>query len=74
MDEAGIEKPDAIAYTAGPGLVGALMVGALHTPDKGLRSLSRETGRRDIVHGFASWCASVIGSGLAERLGGLMFA
>ncbi len=28
MDEAGVEKPDAIAYTAGPGLVGALMVGA----------------------------------------------
>lgn len=28
MDKAGIEKPDAIAYTAGPGLVGALMVGA----------------------------------------------
>jgi len=28
MDEAGIEKPDAIAYTAGPGLVGALMVGS----------------------------------------------
>ena len=27
MDEAGAEKPDAIAYTAGPGLVGALMVG-----------------------------------------------
>jgi N6-L-threonylcarbamoyladenine synthase len=27
MDEAGLEKPDAIAYTAGPGLVGALMVG-----------------------------------------------
>lgn len=27
MQEAGIEKPDAIAYTAGPGLVGALMVG-----------------------------------------------
>ena len=27
MREAGIEKPDAIAYTAGPGLVGALMVG-----------------------------------------------
>ena len=27
MDEAGIEKPGAIAYTAGPGLVGALMVG-----------------------------------------------
>ncbi len=27
MDEAAIEKPDAIAYTAGPGLVGALMVG-----------------------------------------------
>jgi N6-L-threonylcarbamoyladenine synthase len=27
MDEAGIKKPDAIAYTAGPGLVGALMVG-----------------------------------------------
>jgi len=27
MGEAGIEKPDAIAYTAGPGLVGALMVG-----------------------------------------------
>lgn len=28
LDEAGVEKPDAIAYTAGPGLVGALMVGA----------------------------------------------
>lgn len=27
MDEAGLERPDAIAYTAGPGLVGALMVG-----------------------------------------------
>ncbi len=27
MSEAGIEKPDSIAYTAGPGLVGALMVG-----------------------------------------------
>ena len=27
MDEAGAEKPDVIAYTAGPGLVGALMVG-----------------------------------------------
>jgi len=27
MTEAGVEKPDAIAYTAGPGLVGALMVG-----------------------------------------------
>lgn len=27
LDEAGGEKPDAIAYTAGPGLVGALMVG-----------------------------------------------
>ena len=27
MNEAGIEKPDLIAYTAGPGLVGALMVG-----------------------------------------------
>lgn len=27
MDESGIQKPDAIAYTAGPGLVGALMVG-----------------------------------------------
>ena len=27
MDKAGVEKPDAIAYTAGPGLVGALMVG-----------------------------------------------
>ena len=27
LGEAGIEKPDAIAYTAGPGLVGALMVG-----------------------------------------------
>jgi N6-L-threonylcarbamoyladenine synthase len=27
MEESGIEKPDAIAYTAGPGLVGALMVG-----------------------------------------------
>jgi N6-L-threonylcarbamoyladenine synthase len=28
MGEAGIERPDAIAYTAGPGLVGALMVGS----------------------------------------------
>lgn len=28
MSEAGIERPDAIAYTAGPGLVGALMVGS----------------------------------------------
>jgi N6-L-threonylcarbamoyladenine synthase len=28
MDEAGVEKADAIAYTAGPGLVGALMVGS----------------------------------------------
>ena len=27
LEEAGIECPDAIAYTAGPGLVGALMVG-----------------------------------------------
>ena len=27
MRDAGVEKPDAIAYTAGPGLVGALMVG-----------------------------------------------
>lgn len=27
LGEAGLEKPDAIAYTAGPGLVGALMVG-----------------------------------------------
>lgn len=27
LGEAGIKKPDAIAYTAGPGLVGALMVG-----------------------------------------------
>ena len=27
MDQAGIDRPDAIAYTAGPGLVGALMVG-----------------------------------------------
>jgi N6-L-threonylcarbamoyladenine synthase len=27
LDEAGTEQPDAIAYTAGPGLVGALMVG-----------------------------------------------
>ena len=27
MSDAGIGKPDAIAYTAGPGLVGALMVG-----------------------------------------------
>jgi N6-L-threonylcarbamoyladenine synthase len=26
LDEAGAERPDAIAYTAGPGLVGALMV------------------------------------------------
>jgi N6-L-threonylcarbamoyladenine synthase len=28
LDEAGVERPDVIAYTAGPGLVGALMVGA----------------------------------------------
>ena len=28
LDDAGVERPDAIAYTAGPGLVGALMVGA----------------------------------------------
>jgi N6-L-threonylcarbamoyladenine synthase len=28
LGEAGINKPDAIAYTAGPGLVGALMVGS----------------------------------------------
>jgi len=28
MSQAGIQKPDAIAYTAGPGLVGALMVGS----------------------------------------------
>lgn len=28
LDEAGGERPDAIAYTAGPGLVGALMVGS----------------------------------------------
>jgi len=28
LDEAGVARPDAIAYTAGPGLVGALMVGA----------------------------------------------
>ena len=28
MSEAGIDKPDAIAYTAGPGLVGALLVGS----------------------------------------------
>ncbi|MDH3615712.1 MAG: tRNA (adenosine(37)-N6)-threonylcarbamoyltransferase complex transferase subunit TsaD [Gammaproteobacteria bacterium] len=27
LGEAGIERPDAIAYTAGPGLIGALMVG-----------------------------------------------
>ena len=27
MSDAGVERPDAIAYTAGPGLVGALMVG-----------------------------------------------
>jgi N6-L-threonylcarbamoyladenine synthase len=27
MREAGVDRPDAIAYTAGPGLVGALMVG-----------------------------------------------
>ena len=27
LREAGIERPDAVAYTAGPGLVGALMVG-----------------------------------------------
>lgn len=27
LEEAGVDRPDAIAYTAGPGLVGALMVG-----------------------------------------------
>jgi N6-L-threonylcarbamoyladenine synthase len=27
LDEASVERPDAVAYTAGPGLVGALMVG-----------------------------------------------
>ena len=27
LAKAGVERPDAIAYTAGPGLVGALMVG-----------------------------------------------
>jgi N6-L-threonylcarbamoyladenine synthase len=27
LSQAGVERPDAIAYTAGPGLVGALMVG-----------------------------------------------
>ncbi len=27
LEEAGTDKPDAVAYTAGPGLVGALMVG-----------------------------------------------
>lgn len=27
LDETGVKKPDVIAYTAGPGLVGALMVG-----------------------------------------------
>ena len=27
LDEAGVERPDAVAYTAGPGLIGALMVG-----------------------------------------------
>jgi N6-L-threonylcarbamoyladenine synthase len=28
LQQAGVERPDAIAYTAGPGLVGALMVGS----------------------------------------------
>jgi len=28
LADAGVERPDAVAYTAGPGLVGALMVGA----------------------------------------------
>jgi N6-L-threonylcarbamoyladenine synthase len=28
LGEAGIDRPDAVAYTAGPGLVGALMVGS----------------------------------------------
>jgi N6-L-threonylcarbamoyladenine synthase len=28
LRDAGVEKPDAVAYTAGPGLVGALMVGS----------------------------------------------
>ena len=27
LDDAGLERPDAVAYTGGPGLVGALMVG-----------------------------------------------
>lgn len=29
LSELGMERPDAVAYTAGPGLLGALMVGAL---------------------------------------------
>ncbi len=28
LEDAGIERPDAVSYTAGPGLVGALMVGS----------------------------------------------
>ncbi len=28
LQEAGVDRPDAVAYTAGPGLVGALMVGS----------------------------------------------
>lgn len=28
LEQAGVERPDAVAYTAGPGLVGALMVGS----------------------------------------------
>ena len=36
MDEAGVAKPDAIAYTAGPGLVGALMVGGGMATGSGL--------------------------------------
>ena len=28
LDETGVARPDAIAYTAGPGLIGALLVGS----------------------------------------------
>lgn len=52
LGEAGIKRPDAIAYTAGPGLVGALMVGGWHgeRPWTGLEL----PGYPDSPHGRAS--------------------
>ena len=41
LSEARVERPDAIAYTAGPGLVGALMVGGGMAAGLGLASWVR---------------------------------